>query len=105
MKQIALLILFSLSAGWVMFAWYANHSLLPVRASVQGELQKSFSVQPGGRLVMDVQPGSINVRTTNSAQVVVDIIRKVERAIDSGGEEILRQHEVAFEQQGNTVIV
>jgi DUF4097 and DUF4098 domain-containing protein YvlB len=35
----------------------------------------------------------------------VDVFRKVERASDARAEEILRQHEVNFEQQGNDLII
>lgn len=54
---------------------------------------------------MDVEPGSIEVRTSGGSQIVVDVFRKVERADDARAEEILSQHEVNFEQQGNDLIV
>ncbi|MCI0391083.1 MAG: hypothetical protein MOB07_20240 [Acidobacteria bacterium] len=54
---------------------------------------------------MDVEPGSIEVRSTGDRQIVVDVFRKVERASESRAEEILRQHEVSFEQQGNNVVI
>lgn len=105
MKQITFLILFSLSVAGLMLAWFANHGSIAVRASVQGDIQKTFSVRPGGRLVMDVEPGSIEVRTTSDSQIVVDVSRRVERASDSRAEELLRQHEVNFEQQGNSLFI
>lgn len=105
MKRNALLILFSIGVAWLVIACSADSSSVAVQASGQGEIKRTISVQPGGRLVMDVEPGSIEVRTTSDHQIVVEVFRKVERASDSRAEEILRQHEVNFEHQGNTLIV
>lgn len=105
MKKDALLILFSLSAGLLALAWVVNRDSVAVRASAQGDIQRNFSVRPGGRLVMDVEPGSIEVKTTGDSRIVVDVFRRVERASDLRAEEILRQHEVNFEQQGDNLII
>ncbi len=105
MKQIALFILLSLCAGGLMCAQVTNRGGGAVEASAQGDIQRTFSVQPGGRLVMDVEPGSIEVRTAGHSQIVVNVYRKVERAGDSRAEEILSQPKVNFEQQGNDLII
>lgn len=89
----------------LIFGWAACSRTGIVSASVQGDIKKSFSVQPGGKLVMDVEPGSIDVKTTGNSQIVVDVFRKVERVDQSRGEEILRQHEVNFEQNGNELTI
>jgi len=54
---------------------------------------------------MDVDPGSIEVRTAGESQIVVNVFRKVERAGDYRAEELLRQHEVDFNQQGNDLTI
>src|SRR5262245_12083383 len=105
MKKHALLISFFLGAGLLALAWDVNRDSLPVLASAQGDFQRTFSARPGGRLIMDVEPGSIEVKTTGDSRIVVDVLRKVERSSDSRAEEILRQHEVNFEQQGNDLII
>src|SRR5262249_54658356 len=105
MKKIALLTLFSLSAGLLALAWFANRDSVTVQAQAQGDIQRTFSVQPGGRLIMDVEPGSIEVKTGGGSRIVVDVFRRVERTSDFRVEDILRQHEVNFEQQGNNVII
>lgn len=105
MKRITLLILLSLSPGLLALAWVANRGSAAVEASVQEDIQRTFSVQPGGRLVMDVAPGSIEVRTAGGSQIVVDVFRRVERASDYKAEEVLRQHDVNFEQQGNNLVI
>jgi Putative adhesin len=105
MKKTALLISFFLGSGLLALAWIVNHDSVPVRASAQGDIQRTFSVRPGGRLIMDVEPGAIEVKTTGDSWIVVDVLRKVERSSDGRAEEILSQHEVNFEQQGNDLFI
>ena len=54
---------------------------------------------------MEVEPGSIEVKTTGDSRIVVDVLRKVEWSIDAKAQEILSQHEVNFEQQGNDLMI
>src|SRR5262247_261204 len=105
MKKTALLISFFLGAGLLALALTVNRESEPVRASAQADIQRTFSVRPGGRLIMEVEPGSIEVKTTSDSRIVVDVFRKVERANDYRAEEIFRQHEVNFEQQGNDLMI
>src|SRR5262245_8395869 len=107
MKKHALLIIsfFSLSAVLLALSWGVNRGGVAVQAQAQGDIQRTFSVRPGGRLVMDVAPGSIEVKTTGDSKIAVDVFRRVERASDARAEEILRQYEVNFEQQGNDLII
>ena len=105
MKKIALLTLFSLSVGLLTLACVADPNSVSARAAAQTDIQRTFSVRPGGRLMMDVDPGSIEVRTAGESQIVVNVFRKVERAGDYRAEELLRQHEVDFNQQGNNLII
>jgi DUF4097 and DUF4098 domain-containing protein YvlB len=74
-------------------------------ADVEGNLQKSFAVEPGGRLVVDADRGSIEIKTSKGSQVEVEVFRKVTRASDARAKEILGEHKVDFAQEGNTVTV
>jgi DUF4097 and DUF4098 domain-containing protein YvlB len=89
----------------LMIVYTSCRGTASVNASVQGDLKKSFSVQPGGRLFMDVEPGSIEVKTAGDPQILVEVFRKVERADQSQAEEIFRQNEITFEQKGNDLII
>jgi hypothetical protein len=101
MKKNALLVLFSLCAGFLASACVSGDSAA-AHAQTQGDIQKTFSVQPGGRLVMDVEPGSIEVKTTGDSQIVVDVFRKVERG---NAEEVLSRHEISFDHRGNDLTI
>ena len=48
-------------------------------ASVENHIERSFQVTPGGRLTVDADRGSIEVRTADRDQVDVKIERKVKR--------------------------
>src|SRR5262245_43103900 len=105
MIKTALLISLFLGAGLLALALVVKRDSVHVQASAQGDIQRTFSARPGGKLIMDVEPGSIEVKTTGDSRIVVDVLRKVERWSDSRAEEVLSQHEVNFEQQGNDLMI
>jgi Putative adhesin len=105
MKLIALFILICVGTAALTIAFSARDRDETGQASVQGDITKTIPVQPGGRLVMDVSPGPIEVKTTGDSQIVVEISRKAERVDASRAEELLRNHEVTFEHLGNNLTI
>ena len=75
------------------------------RAEVEDKITKSFEIAPGGQLVVDVDRGSIEVKSADADQVEIDVFRKVSRESRSTAEEILKNHEVKFSKEGNQVQV
>jgi putative adhesin len=78
------------------------------RAETEDHLQKSFTVSPGGKLVVDVNVGSIDVTASNRKDVAIDVYRKVDARGFGGADREkaeLQNHEVTFTQEGNSVIV
>jgi hypothetical protein len=69
------------------------------------QLNKSFAVQPGGKLIVDVDFGSIDVNTNASNEVTVDIFRRITRSTKADEETFLRDHPVTFSQDGDTVTI
>jgi len=80
-------------------------SSLAAVAATEEQLNKRFTVEPGGQLVVDVDFGSIELTTHATGEVVVDVWRKVTRKNKADEEEFLRDHPVTFSQDGNTVTV
>ncbi len=80
-------------------------SSLVAVAATEEQLNKRFSVQPGGKLVVDVDFGSIDVTTHATDEVVVDVWRKITRKNKAAEEAFLQDHPVTFSQDGNTVTV
>ncbi len=78
---------------------------LAASAETEEQINKRFAVQPGGKLVVDVDFGSIEVGTNASSEVVVDVFRKVSRRSKSAEEEFLSERPVNFSQDGNTITI
>jgi DUF4097 and DUF4098 domain-containing protein YvlB len=74
-------------------------------AATEDTLHKSFTVSPGGRLLMAVSRGAIEIQTGADNQVAVEVFRKVTRVSESKARDILDSHEITFTQEGDTVAV
>ncbi|MGA2748346.1 MAG: DUF4097 family beta strand repeat-containing protein [Verrucomicrobiota bacterium] len=71
----------------------------------QANLDKTFSVTPGGRLVVSADMGPIHVVAGPSDKVEIHVLRKVQGGTKSDADELFARHEVTFAQDGNTVSV
>src|SRR5262245_15793802 len=69
----------------------------------QDVLTKSFSVKPGGKLVMNVDRGSIHVTTSDSDKVDVKITRELKRASGAEAKRVFEQHKIEFVNANNEV--
>lgn len=78
---------------------------LTVRAATEEQINKKFSVKPGGTLVVDVDFGGVEVGTNATSEVVVNVWRKAGRNSKSDEEKFLRDNPVTFAQDGDTVTV
>src|ERR1041384_5168469 len=78
-----------------------------VLAAAQAEdtIEKRFTVAPKGKLGMNVDRGSIDVKTIDAAEVSVQVWRKVDRASADEAVAVLKDHQVAFSQNGANVEV
>ena len=74
-------------------------------AATEESTNKTFQVQPGGKLVVDVDFGSIDVTTNSTAAVAVSVWRKVTRGSAEDEQKYLSENPVVFVQDGNTVTV
>src|SRR5262245_35015842 len=74
-------------------------------AVTEEHITKHFSVQPGGRLVFDVNMGGIDVSTNGDNEVVVDVVRKIGRSKKADEEAWLKEHPIQFDQTGDTVTI
>lgn len=76
---------------------------LRIMADAEDQIKKSFGVSAGGKLVIESDRGSIEVKTADTDKVDVEIQRKVTRGSREKAEEILRDHTIDFSQQGSEV--
>ena len=77
----------------------------PAKEIFEQNLEKSFEVAPGGKLAVHADRGNINVTTDSTGNVQIKVLRKVEGASKARADELFANHEVRFDQQGNTVTV
>lgn len=73
-----------------------------VYGSEEDVVRKSFTVQPGGRLVCDTDLGSVELRGTDAGSVEVAVHREVRHG---NREKLLREFQLKFEQRGNDIYV
>jgi Toastrack DUF4097 len=74
-------------------------------ADFQSNLTRSFPVHPGGKLVVRADCGSIDLTTADTDRVAISVARTIKRTTQARADEIFRQHEITFTQDGNTVTV
>ena len=74
------------------------------RAEVEDKITKSFEAAPGGQLVVDVDRGSIEIKTSDAGAVNIEVTRKAGGS-KSKAEKTLKDHVVTTKQTGDKVEV
>ncbi len=74
-----------------------------VWAETKEQINKSFTAQSGGKLVLDVDFGSIEIRSKAGNEVTIDVSRKVSRRTKADEEKFLAEHPVNISQEDGTV--
>ena len=74
-------------------------------ADFESNLDKTFPVSPGGKLVVEADRGDITATTGDAANVTIKVWRKVKGGAQEKADRLFADHEVTFTQDGNTVRV
>jgi len=74
-------------------------------AATEDQTNKTFQVQSGGTIIVDIDFGSIDVNTNSADAVGVSAWRKVSRGSMAKEQKFLSENPVVFVQDGNTVTV
>ena len=74
-------------------------------ADFDNNLEKTFEVGPGGKLVVEADRGTIEVTTAPVDKVQVRVLRRVKGGNKAETDKLFANHEVVFSQQGSTVSV
>lgn len=74
-------------------------------AATEEQLNKRFAVEPGGKLIVEIDFGSIDINTNATGEVVADVWRKISRSTKSAEEEYFKSAPVEFIQDGSTVTI
>jgi hypothetical protein len=75
------------------------------QAGMQDEINKSFKVAPGGQLTLDSDVGNVEIKTSNSDTVSVEIKRRLKVDDRQAAEELLKNLTIDMSQSGNDVNV
>jgi len=73
--------------------------------SASDNVHKTFRVEPGGKLTLDSDSGSIEVSSGGRGEVRVDVEREASGSSDSEAAEILSRLQLDFRQDGNDVYI
>jgi DUF4097 and DUF4098 domain-containing protein YvlB len=80
-------------------------SAAPLFADINDNIHRSFNVRPGGRLVVDIDEGDIDVRSGAGSAVVVDVQRTARTSSESKAKDIFSRYETTVSQSGDSVTV
>jgi len=100
--KLAILVVVALAFGATMIALSVrSHSTEASSASSFGwgsnkKIEKSFTVEPDGNLIVEADEGNITITGTDAKEVVVHITAR-------GSDELLEKFDVSFNQDGNSV--
>lgn len=88
----AMVIIVAIVAGTTMTAY----------GSEEDVVTKSFTVEPGGKFILDTDIGSVEVRGADAGSVEIAVHREVRHG---DRDKVLREFQLKFEQRGNDVYV
>jgi DUF4097 and DUF4098 domain-containing protein YvlB len=74
-------------------------------ADLENNLEKTFSISPGGKFVLDADQGSCEIKSGDSDKTLIQVMQKAKGATKAQADELFANHEVIFQQDGNTVTV
>ena len=101
MKKASQKTLFSL----VFIAVFALTSTACLYGIAGDSIEKTFQVRSGGQLKLETVYGSVEVNTSNTNTLEIEVFREAKSLSSSRAEKILEDFEVDFRQEGNTVFV
>jgi hypothetical protein len=69
----------------------------------QDIIMKTFTIKPGGKLMMDVDRGSVHITTSDSDKVDVRIARELKDASTAEAKKVFEQHKIEFASSNREV--
>jgi DUF4097 and DUF4098 domain-containing protein YvlB len=75
------------------------------RTVAEDDTKKTFSVSDGGTLKIEADRGTIEVETSASQNVEIEVMRKVDRGSEADAKELLAAHVLTFNQDGKNILV
>src|SRR5437016_5794164 len=79
-------------------------SISAAHAAIESPVHRNFSVRPGGTITIDADVGDIKV-SSGAANVSIDVIRRAKTSSQSRANELFKDLDLNFSQEGNDVRV
>jgi len=86
----------------LVFAFTVKNALAG-EVQVKDVIKKTYDVRPGGTLNLDLDYGNIEIETTSSDHVLIEMERIASAEDREMAERMLERHEYAFDKRGNDV--
>ncbi len=74
-------------------------------ADIKDTVKKSFPVQQGGTLAVDIDRGDVEIRSTNEQSVLIEVERVVDASSKDEAKSILDDHQLEMYKKGNDVVL
>src|SRR5437899_2679266 len=71
----------------------------------ENNLEKTFQVTPGGKLVLDADQGSCEIISVEGDKALIRVLREVKGGTKAQADELFADHEVTFQQDGAMIAV
>ena len=78
---------------------------LTAHAKITRTVEKTFAVQPGGKLTAETRGGNITVKTDDVNEVRMVITQTIDANTDEAANKLLEKLKLVLDQQGNEVTV
>ena len=77
-------------------------SISAAHAAIDSPIHRNFNVRPGGTITIDADIGDIKVNS-GAANVSVDVMRRAKTMSRSHADELFKDFDITFAQEGNDV--
>jgi DUF4097 and DUF4098 domain-containing protein YvlB len=75
----------------------------PAHAKITRTIEKTFAVQPGGKLTAETQGGNITIKTDDANEVRIVATQVIDASTDEAANKLLEKLSLRMELQGNEV--
>ncbi len=83
----------------------ANATSVNEAGDIKDTVKKSFAVEAGGTIAIDMDRGNVEIKSTRESMVYVEVERKVDVDSKEDAKRILDRHQLEMYKKGNDVIV
>ncbi len=96
---------FPVSLSVALLGWIGLVPAVFGGTAAKDTIQRQFTVTPGSRLIVDADTGDLELKAGETSEFKITIVREVHCATEAEGKKALADHQITFDQTGDTVTV